>query len=94
MLLIERSSLNYYNHSGLRFQDLDMLAAQLNELGVRPGVGAAPPRQNGGSKPSHSNVLDLTDSEDSEDDGEEGGIVQGRPANDGTLLASDPPKPL
>lgn len=70
-----------------------MLAAQLNELGVRPVAGGGAGRQNGASKAPVTSVLD-SDSDDSEEDGEEGGVVPGRQGNDGTLLASDPPKPL
>lgn len=67
-----------------------MLAAQLNELGVRP-VAPAGSRQNGAPKPPVTSVLD-SDSDDSDE--EEEGTGPGRQANDGTLLASDPPKPL
>ncbi|KAG8277432.1 hypothetical protein J6590_042668 [Homalodisca vitripennis] len=74
--------------------DLDMLAAQLNELGVRPAAPAvASSRQNGATKPPTTSILD-SDSDDSEEEEEEGGAGPGRQANDGTLLASDPPKPL
>ncbi|KAL1132387.1 hypothetical protein AAG570_010342 [Ranatra chinensis] len=70
--------------------DLDMLAAQLNELGVRGSGGGN--RQNGGTKPPTTAVLDSES--DSEEDDEEGVVGSGRQGNDGTLLASDPPKPL
>ncbi|XP_046668340.1 serine/threonine-protein kinase mig-15 isoform X5 [Homalodisca vitripennis] len=77
-----------------RPEDLDMLAAQLNELGVRPAAPAvASSRQNGATKPPTTSILD-SDSDDSEEEEEEGGAGPGRQANDGTLLASDPPKPL
>lgn len=91
--------------------DLDMLAAQLNELGVTQPEAPARSRQNGkssssavgGSSSSHnalpappsslpqsaSSILDAAVESDS-DDGEDGIGVR----NDGTLLASDPPKPL
>lgn len=85
-----------------------MLAAQLNELGIsqqsqQQGQCAqpeAPPRSNrtssqglGNSKPTHStnvppNPLDSSDSDSEPDEPNE------RVRNDGTLLASDPPKPL
>ncbi|XP_069689346.1 serine/threonine-protein kinase mig-15 isoform X2 [Periplaneta americana] len=94
-----------------RPEDLDMLAAQLNELGVTQPEAPARSRQNGkssssavgGSSSSHnalpappsslpqsaSSILDAAVESDS-DDGEDGIGVR----NDGTLLASDPPKPL
>ncbi|KAK9504515.1 hypothetical protein O3M35_010832 [Rhynocoris fuscipes] len=81
-----------------RPEDLDMLAAQLTELGVRGsgggGGGGGGSRQNGGTKPpTTSGVIDSDTDSDSDD--EEGVVgVSGRQANDGTLLASDPPKPL
>ncbi|CAA9994528.1 unnamed protein product [Nesidiocoris tenuis] len=75
-----------------RPEDLDMLAAQLNELGVRGGSGGGV-RQNGAPKPPTTGVID-SDS-DTDDDDEEGVVgVSSRQGNDGTLLASDPPKPL
>lgn len=91
-------------------QDLDMLAAQLNELGVAQPEAPARSRQNGkssssavGGSSSHnalpaapsslpqstSSILDAAVESDS-DEGEDGIGVR----NDGTLLASDPPKPL
>ncbi|XP_054273457.1 serine/threonine-protein kinase mig-15 isoform X3 [Macrosteles quadrilineatus] len=82
-----------------RPEDLDMLAAQLNELGVRGsgggggGGGGGGSRQNGATRPPATSVLD-SDSDDSDEEEEEGGAGPGRQANDGTLLASDPPKPL
>ncbi|PNF29406.1 Serine/threonine-protein kinase mig-15 [Cryptotermes secundus] len=89
--------------------DLDMLAAQLNELGVTQPEAPARSRQNGksssavGGNSSHnalpappsslpqsaSSILDAAVESDS-DEGEDGTGVR----NDGTLLASDPPKPL
>jgi hypothetical protein len=90
-------------------QDLDMLAAQLNELGVAQPEAPARSRQNGKSSSavggssslnalpapppslpqSTSSILDAAVESDS-DEGEDGTGVR----NDGTLLASDPPKPL
>lgn len=79
-----------------------MLAAQLNDLGVKP-------MENGASKQSGhhhhpTNILDPLDSSDEDDDDEEddstgnaaakSGLAKKRQPNDGTLLASDPPKPL
>lgn len=86
-----------------------MLAAQLNELGVTHPEAPARSRQNGksssavGGNSSHnalpappsslpqstSSILDAAVESDS-DEGEDGTGVR----NDGTLLASDPPKPL
>ncbi|XP_076686368.1 serine/threonine-protein kinase msn isoform X10 [Andrena cerasifolii] len=100
-----------------RPEDLDMLAAQLNELGVSQGP-EAPPRpnrqhkgsaasstsnsvqpassndQNNKQMPQSSSILDqaLPVESDSDDDLEDAGGNNAR--NDGTLLASDPPKPL
>ncbi|XP_015180708.1 PREDICTED: serine/threonine-protein kinase mig-15 isoform X13 [Polistes dominula] len=100
-----------------RPEDLDMLAAQLNELGVSQGP-EAPPRpnrqhkgppatstsnsvqpasandQNNKQMQQSSSILDqaLSIESDSDDDLEDAGSNNLR--NDGTLLASDPPKPL
>ena len=78
------------------------MAAQLNDLGVKPV-------ENGASKQSYnpSSILDPVDSSDDDDDdddeeddsnsgnmGSKSGIGRKRQPNDGTLLASDPPKPL
>lgn len=77
-------------------EDLDKLAAQLNELGVVSGEPPnRPPRApTNGQGPAVERAVPeppCSDSE-SESEGEEGA---GRGArNDGTLLASDPPKPL
>ena len=88
---------------------MDTLAAQLNELGVIQPEAPARSRQNGksssavvGGNSSHnaipappslpqstSSILDAAVESDS-DEGEDGVGVR----NDGTLLASDPPKPL
>ncbi|XP_073971521.1 serine/threonine-protein kinase msn isoform X16 [Rhodnius prolixus] len=78
-----------------RPEDLDMLAAQLTELGVRgSGGGGGGGRQNGGTKPPTTGSVIDSDT-DSDSDDEEGVVgVSGRQANDGTMLASDPPKPL
>ncbi|GLG99939.1 Serine/threonine-protein kinase hippo [Gryllus bimaculatus] len=84
--------------------DLDMLAAQLNLMGSSPaGSGSQPEaparasRQNGKASASQelpsslpqsaSSILDAVDSDSDEEE-------DGRVRNDGTLLASDPPKPL
>ncbi|XP_055608414.1 serine/threonine-protein kinase mig-15 isoform X10 [Uranotaenia lowii] len=108
-----------------RPEDLDMLAAQLNELGVsqqsQQAQPEAPPRNNrqqqqqagssggAGGKPAMAapngnnnnnnnhhhaapiNPLDPIESSDSDSEPEE---PNDRARNDGTLLASDPPKPL
>ncbi|XP_060809539.1 serine/threonine-protein kinase mig-15 isoform X6 [Amyelois transitella] len=77
-------------------EDLDKLAAQLNELGAVSGNDPPnrPPRAptNGQGPPVERNAPEPTfDDTDSDSDAEESG---GRVRNDGTLLASDPPKPL
>uniref|UniRef100_A0A0A9XHQ4 non-specific serine/threonine protein kinase n=1 Tax=Lygus hesperus TaxID=30085 RepID=A0A0A9XHQ4_LYGHE len=73
-------------------EDLEMLAAQLNHLGGT-GSGGGGVRQNGAPKPPTTGVIDSeSDSDDDDDEGVVG--VSGRQGNDGTLLASDPPKPL
>ncbi|CAH0747409.1 unnamed protein product [Diatraea saccharalis] len=79
-----------------RPEDLDKLAAQLNELGVVSGNEPPnrPPRApaNGQGPPVERNPPEPTfDESDSDSDLEDNG---GRVRNDGTLLASDPPKPL
>ncbi|XP_075985395.1 serine/threonine-protein kinase msn isoform X6 [Anticarsia gemmatalis] len=79
-----------------RPEDLDKLAAQLNELGVVSGNEPPnrPPRAptNGQGPPVERNPPEPAyDDSDSDSDAEESG---GRVRNDGTLLASDPPKPL
>ncbi|XP_049887266.1 serine/threonine-protein kinase mig-15 isoform X2 [Pectinophora gossypiella] len=79
-----------------RPEDLDKLAAQLNELGVVSGNEPPnrPPRAptNGQGPPVERNPPEPPfDDSDSDSDAEESG---GRVRNDGTLLASDPPKPL
>ncbi|XP_068629184.1 serine/threonine-protein kinase mig-15 isoform X2 [Battus philenor] len=79
-----------------RPEDLDKLAAQLNELGVVSGNEPPnrPPRAptNGQGPPMERNPPEPPfDDSDSDSDAEESG---GRVRNDGTLLASDPPKPL
>lgn len=87
-----------------------MLAAQLNELGVSPQQSQpqpeAPPRNNrqvpnATGKPAapdpksnnHQPVNPLDPIEDSDTDSEPE-ETNDRTRNDGTLLASDPPKPL
>ncbi|XP_013144493.1 PREDICTED: misshapen-like kinase 1 isoform X5 [Papilio polytes] len=79
-----------------RPEDLDKLAAELNELGVVSGNEPPnrPPRAptNGQGPPLERNTAEPPfDDSDSDSDAEESG---GRVRNDGTLLASDPPKPL
>uniref|UniRef100_T1IWF0 non-specific serine/threonine protein kinase n=1 Tax=Strigamia maritima TaxID=126957 RepID=T1IWF0_STRMM len=72
------------NESEDPFQDLEVLAAQLNELAT--GSNAEAPsnaRQNGNAANNHHQS-------DSDDDDEDDGRVR----NDGTLLASDPPRPI
>ncbi|GJQ86015.1 msn [Trypoxylus dichotomus] len=97
-------------------EELDELAAHLNELGVQQTQPEAPPRNNRNTKQAQSannnnvatpssasnhnssnhasqkvtNILDAVQSSDSESEPEDNGQVR----NDGTLLASDPPKPL
>ncbi|XP_012214959.1 serine/threonine-protein kinase mig-15 isoform X10 [Linepithema humile] len=97
-------------------EDMEILAAQLIELGVSQGP-EAPPRpnrqhkgpavsstsnsvqpaggndQNNKQMPQSSSILDqaLSIESDSDDDDDAGG---NNLRNDGTLLASDPPKPL
>uniref|UniRef100_A0A6M2DRE9 non-specific serine/threonine protein kinase n=1 Tax=Xenopsylla cheopis TaxID=163159 RepID=A0A6M2DRE9_XENCH len=81
-----------------RPEDLDMLAAQLNELGVSSQQPEAPPRNSRPKAPpptnnhtTSNNILEPMDSSESDSEPEES---NGRVHNDGTLLASDPPKPL
>ncbi|XP_014276090.1 serine/threonine-protein kinase mig-15 isoform X1 [Halyomorpha halys] len=69
-----------------RPEDLDMLAAQLSDFGERR-------RQNGAPKPPTTGVIE-SDSDTEEEEDEVVGGSGGRQGNDGTLLASDPPKPL
>lgn len=80
-----------------------MIAAQLNELGISSPQSQqqpeAPPRSNRPHSSSlavkqvvpNSNPLETMDSTDSDSEPEES---NDRARNDGTLLASDPPKPL
>ncbi|CAH0747410.1 unnamed protein product [Diatraea saccharalis] len=84
------------SHHLFKPMDLDKLAAQLNELGVVSGNEPPnrPPRApaNGQGPPVERNPPEPTfDESDSDSDLEDNG---GRVRNDGTLLASDPPKPL
>lgn len=76
-------------------EDLDKLVTQLNELGVVSGNEAPtrPPRAptNGQGPPVERNTAEPFEDSDSDSETEESG---GRVRNDGTLLASDPPKPL
>ncbi|XP_044752781.1 TRAF2 and NCK-interacting protein kinase isoform X8 [Coccinella septempunctata] len=94
-------------------EELDALAAHLNELGVQSSAQPeAPPRNNRNSKQAQSaannnvstpgstsnhtpsnqsgGILDALDDSESDSEPEDNGRVR----NDGTLLASDPPKPL
>ncbi|XP_063918354.1 serine/threonine-protein kinase mig-15 isoform X7 [Zophobas morio] len=98
-------------------EELDALAAHLNELGVQqPSQPEAPPRNNRNNKQSQSavnnnvstpgsasnhtpnsgnqaiggNILDSVVDSETDSEPED----NGRARNDGTLLASDPPKPL
>ncbi|XP_037939944.1 serine/threonine-protein kinase mig-15 isoform X3 [Teleopsis dalmanni] len=127
----QRNSQNNFKPSlpPRRPEDLDMIAAQLNELGVsqqpqpqtpfgqQQAQPEAPPRNNRQSGPPSSsssaissqmkpaavpplsnnhhaqpiNPLDPLDSSDSDSEPDE---PNERGRNDGTLLASDPPKPL
>lgn len=73
-----------------------MIVDQLNELVMGQPEAPARSRQNGKSHSaalpsslpqSSSSILDAAESDSDEDD-------DGRVRNDGTLLASDPPKPL
>ncbi|XP_045472386.1 TRAF2 and NCK-interacting protein kinase isoform X8 [Harmonia axyridis] len=89
--------------------ELDALAAHLNELGVQSSAQPeAPPRNNRNSKQAQSaannnvstpgstsnhtpsNQSDALEDSESDSEPEDNGRVR----NDGTLLASDPPKPL
>ncbi|XP_059049522.1 serine/threonine-protein kinase mig-15 isoform X2 [Achroia grisella] len=84
------------SHHMFKPMDLDKLAAQLNELGVVSGNEPPnrPPRApaNGQGPPVERNPPEPTfEDSDSDSEAEESG---GRVRNDGTLLASDPPKPL
>lgn len=81
---------------------MDVLAAQLNDLGVKPMENGAM-KQSGHHHHHPVNILDPLDSSDEDDDDEEDestgnaaakGLAKKRQPNDGTLLASDPPKPL
>ncbi|XP_076323587.1 serine/threonine-protein kinase mig-15-like isoform X3 [Tachypleus tridentatus] len=89
-----------------RPDDLEILAAQLNELAlgsnssgglgrangrgpVMPTVNEQPTRING-ITPEQGPTTSITYSDSDDDDDDEDGQVQ----NDGTLLASDPPRPL
>ncbi|XP_039296057.1 serine/threonine-protein kinase mig-15 isoform X3 [Nilaparvata lugens] len=93
-----------------RPEDLDKLAAQLNELGVRSGGGSSSGggggggsrgQQNGGGGGGKSGggaapiLVSDSDDDDTDDDDDDDQLVSGGSRrNDGTLPASDPPKPL
>jgi len=84
-------------------QDLDAICAQLIDLGVKEN-GAT--KQSGHHHRHPAHILDPVDSsEDDDDDGDDeeednsnaaikSGLSKKKQPNDGTLLASDPPKPL
>ncbi|CAH0722543.1 unnamed protein product, partial [Brenthis ino] len=76
-----------------RPEDLDKLAAQLNELGVVSGNEPPnrPPRAPTNGQGPVAAPEPTFEESDSDSEAEESG---GRVRNDGTLLASDPPKPL
>ncbi|XP_050359898.1 serine/threonine-protein kinase mig-15 isoform X3 [Nymphalis io] len=79
-----------------RPEDLDKLAAQLNELGVVSGSEPPnrPPRApTNGQGPAVERAAPEPPFEESDSDSE-AEDSGGRVRNDGTLLASDPPKPL
>lgn len=84
------------------------MAAQLNELGVssarQTDVSVSQVHQNGSGKVIPSGIMESDSSDDDDDDDDEEEDVAHRhdarrapprrKPNDGTLLASDPPKPL
>lgn len=85
------------------------MAAQLNELGVssarQTDVSVSQVHQNGSGKVIQPGILesDSSDDDDDDDDDDEDDVAHRhdprrapprRKPNDGTLLASDPPKPL
>lgn len=70
----------------MHFQDLEALAAHLHELAIESNDS---PRQNGSHGNHVSQVLNHSESDDDDDDEDDGKVT-----NDGTLLASDPPRPL
>lgn len=87
---------------------MNVLAAQLNEIAStkQTDVSLSQAHQNGGVKiiPQGIIELDSSDDDDDDEDDEEDDTAHKhdprrappprRKANDGTLLASDPPKPL
>ncbi|XP_065207859.1 serine/threonine-protein kinase mig-15 isoform X2 [Planococcus citri] len=92
------------SESPRRPEDLDVLAAQLTDLGVKPVENGAAKQSSHHHHHHPTNILDPLDSSDDDDDDEEddssgnaaakSGLARKRQPNDGTLLASDPPKPL
>jgi len=87
----------------------DVLAAQLNEIGSssakQTDVSVSQVHQNGGAKVIPQGIIesDSSDEDEDDDDDEEDDTAHRHDArrapprrkpNDGTLLASDPPKPL
>uniref|UniRef100_A0A2R5LJN7 non-specific serine/threonine protein kinase n=1 Tax=Ornithodoros turicata TaxID=34597 RepID=A0A2R5LJN7_9ACAR len=86
----------HFQQQNRRPEELEVLAQQLNELAAGggnarassgSGRGNAAPRVNGNTPNAHQYQEGAAS--DSDDDDEDG-IIQ----NDGTLLASDPPRPL
>lgn len=89
---------------------MDVLDAQLNEVGGpsarQTDVSVSQVHQNGGGKAIPQGIIesDSSDDDDEDDDDEEDETAHRhdnhrrapprRKPNDGTLLASDPPKPL
>lgn len=78
-------NLNIFKPPIRRPEDLEVLAAHLNELA---GDHSDLPRQNGNHGNHSSHIITHSDSEEDEDEDD------GKVRNDGTLLASDPPRPL
>lgn len=94
---------------GLKIQVFDVLAAQLNEIGGssarQTDVSVSQVHQNGGAKVIPQGIIesDSSDEDEDDDDDDEDDTAHRHDArrapprrkpNDGTLLASDPPKPL
>lgn len=107
MVCLFYSTLNYNwraNNLGL-----NVLVAQSNEVGVtsahQTNLSVSQVHQNGGAKVVPQGIIesDSSDEDDDDDDDEEEDTAHRHDArrapprrkpNDGTLLASDPPKPL
>ncbi|KAK2709774.1 serine/threonine-protein kinase mig-15-like isoform X4 [Artemia franciscana] len=88
----QRNSQLFKSSASRKPEELDALAAQLNEL------GASPKTRNGERNSSillpRTTVSKEVISDDSDEDNEETAQQTKMKRNDGTLLASDPPKPL